>query len=130
MPFSLKVLEPSRIVVITPSGPISDLEYRETFHRELANRLSDSPIRVLWDSRLVARSESAEHVREMAELMRRNSGKLSGARVAIVAAQPADYGVTRMLDLLIDRLPFDLSVFSDFEEAIYWLRSGDEPDAA
>ena len=130
MPFSLKVLGPSRIVVITPSGPISDQEYRETFRRELANRLSDGPIRVLWDSRLVAKTESTEHVRGMVELMRHGAAKLAGARIAIVAERSAAYGMARMLDVLTEHLPFELSVFRDFKEAVDWLRTGDEPDAA
>jgi hypothetical protein len=130
MPFSLKVLEPWRIVVITPWGRISDQEHRETFHRELANRLSDGPIRVLWDSRLVAKAESTEHLRGMVELMRESAEKLAGARIAIMAERPTDYDMARLLDILTEELPFELSVFRDFKEAVDWLRSGDEPDAA
>ena len=63
---------------------------------------------------------SADAVRRLAEFNRIAERDLVGSRVAVVAAQPAVYGLARMYELLRDP-PYAVRVFKDLDKARLWL---------
>jgi len=65
---------------------------------------------------------SPERARERADRIVDVRRQLEAARIAVVVARPADYGVQRVLDaLIVDHVPFETAVFYSLEDARAWL---------
>jgi hypothetical protein len=68
------------------------------------------------------RSQVVTLVEHLATLRR----YFAGARWAVIVSKPASFGMMRMLGTMAERVPMEVHVFKDAEQAERWARSGTE----
>ena len=77
--------------------------------------------RVLSDHRGVVVASTPVQVAAILDRLGRRGGAFRGARCAVVVAQPASYGMMRMLATHAEQIPMTVQVFWDYDEASRWL---------
>ena len=84
---------------------------------------------VLWDfTEGTLAGISRDGLRELIERLRQFAGVRAGGRTALVVPKDVDYGIGRVLEVLIEmtEIPFRVRAFRDMAEATAWLGwSGD-----
>jgi hypothetical protein len=71
--------------------------------------------------RTAAGPPSKEHVYWLTDIFRRHRDILTPSRVAVIVANPATYGMFRMLQALNHEMPAKLNIFNSHVEAEQWL---------
>ncbi len=127
MPITYRI-EPSKNTVFTTiTGSVFDSDPVEYLSEVLAHpdyRLGSRGLVVCRDVDLGG--FSTEAIRRLVDFTRRSERDFEGSRIAVVAEQPAVYGLVRMYALLRDA-PYELRVFREIAQAETWL-AGDGPD--
>lgn len=83
---------------------------------------------VISDHRRISHPATRDQLERLTgrlESMRRH---FSGARWAVVTTNVASFGMMRMLQVMAERIPMQLQIFGDYEEAERWVTS--RPSAA
>jgi hypothetical protein len=80
-----------------------------------------SGLRSVMDFRTVTSFGKPSDIRKYFNLIFQYKEKLKGIRVAVVVSDDVAYGLTRMLQAHTDRLPLEIGVFRDIDEATTWL---------
>jgi len=84
---------------------------------------------VLWDARNSTPSDRTfADMSEMASQSEDFWEAMQGGRTAIVTASKVDFGMGRMYETLADRMPREIQVFMDYQEAVEWLTGGTSAD--
>lgn len=124
MPVSFSVEPRERRVYTVVTGPLFDAD----LIRNLSEVLEHPAYRPGFSTLVICRdvelgSFSNQALRRFVEFTRRAQDQLKGSRVAVVAPQPAVYGIGRMFQLL--RNPSNpFAVFHERAEAEAWLAAG------
>jgi hypothetical protein len=119
---TFQLLDDGAVIVTVLAGRVTDDEVAAYYQRP---EFVES--RALWievvDGRGVTDlAITPVGLRALARFMAANLDRLRGGKVAMVAASDATYGTFRMWELQREALPYDVSVFRDFEEAVKWVR--------
>ena len=123
MPVHFKIDTERRLVVATVFDEISDTDIVETLHSSVNDPDFEPGFNVLSDHTQVTRAITTEQVKLMVNHMESLSDRLAGARFAIITNSPASYGMMRMLSVFAKRVPMELQIFGDADEANRWLAS-------
>jgi len=123
MPVDFKIDTERRLVVATVFDEISDTDIIETLNSSVSDPDFEPGFNVLSDHTRITRPITTEQVKLMVGHMESLSDHLAGARWAIVTNSPASYGMMRMLSVFAERVPIELQVFRDADEANRWLAS-------
>jgi exopolyphosphatase/pppGpp-phosphohydrolase len=83
---------------------------------------------VLSDHRALVFPATAAQLEALVSHLTRYRAVFGGMRWAVVVGQPASFGMMRMLSVLAERIPIEVEVFTDPEEASRWL--GRHPTAS
>ena len=112
-----------RLVVLDVSGTLTLNEILDAIHRSVTDPAYQPGFGVLSDHTAVEEPLTPSQAREMAARLEELSASLGGSRWAVVTAQPASYGMIRMVSALVEPAGIDVRVFSSHEEAEAWLAS-------
>ena len=123
MPIHSKIDAERRLIVATVFDEISDTDIIEALNASISDPDFERGFNVLSDHTRIARVITTEQVNLMVDHMESLSDHLAGARWAIVTNSPASYGMMRMLSVFAKRVPLELQVFRDADEANKWLAS-------
>jgi hypothetical protein len=123
MPVDFKIDTERRLIVATVFDEISDTDIIETLNSSISDPDFEPGFNVLSDHTRITRPITTEQVKLMVGHMESLSDHLAGARWAIVTNSPASYGMMRMLSVFAERVPIELQVFRDADEANRWLAS-------
>ncbi len=123
MPVDFKIDTGPRLIVATVFGEISDTDIVEALNASVSDPDFEPGFNVLSDHTRITRPITTEQVKLMVDHMESLSNHLAGARWAIVTKSPASYGMMRMLSVFAKRVPLELQVFRDADEANKWLAS-------
>jgi hypothetical protein len=123
MPVDFKIDTERRLIVATVFDEISDTDIIEALHSSVSDPGFEPGFNVLSDHTRITRPITTEQVKLMVGHMESLSDHLAGARWAIVTNSPASYGMMRMLSVFAERVPIELQVFRDADEANRWLAS-------
>ena len=78
--------------------------------------------RRLYDARQAGFNFSADETRAFAEEVEGNPlYDVAGMRVAFVVSRDLDFGISRMIQILCDDMPFQADTFRSIEEAERWV---------
>jgi hypothetical protein len=123
MPVDFKIDAARRLIVATVFDEISDTEIIEALTSSLNDPDFERGFNVLSDHTRITQAITTEQVKLLVNHMESLSDHLAGARWAIVTNSPASYGMMRMLSVFAERVPIELRVFRDADEANRWLAS-------
>jgi hypothetical protein len=123
MPVDFKIDTERRLIVATVFDEISDTDIIETLNSSISDPDFEPGFNVLSDHTRITRPITTEQVKLMVGHMESLSDRLAGARWAIVTNSPASYGMMRMLSVYAERVPVELQIFRDTDEANQWLAS-------
>ncbi len=123
MPVDFKIDTERRLIVATVFDEISDTDIIEGLHSSVSDPGFEPGFNVLSDHTRITRPITTEQVKLLVGHMESLSDHLAGARWAIVTNSPASYGMMRMLSVFAERVPMELQVFRDADEANQWLVS-------
>ena len=121
MPITFSLEASKKTVFTTVTGPLLDgdpVVYLSDVLNHPAYRPGFSALIVCKNVALGSFSTAA--VRRLAQFSREAEKELRDSRVAIVADQPAVYGIARMYQILRDP-PYEVQVFRELLEAEAWL---------
>lgn len=76
---------------------------------------------ILSDHTQIGEPLTPDQAREMVQLIGTMQESFAGARWAVVATQPASYGMARMFSVLAREIPVYVEVFPTLEEALAFL---------
>ena len=120
MPLTYTINAETGLVTLRYDGSVDFEEWTNQMHALLADPKYQTGSGLLVDRRL-AGAPSAAFVRRLVGFLRDHSEELSGARVAMLVAEPASYGMARMLQAFAAELPMQIEVFREMDEAEKWL---------
>ena len=78
---------------------------------------------ILSDHTQITEPITSEQLQQMASHLKAQSHLLAGSRWAVVATQPASYGMMRVWSVLAEQVPLEVHVFDALEDAEQWLAS-------
>ena len=79
----------------------------------------------LFDMRTATSSDiSTSQMRSLVALIEQRRRHPGPSRWAIVASRDIDFGAARMFEVFADKIPTDICVFRDIDEAKQWLAKG------
>lgn len=97
----------------------------EQLLRRVISFLTEEPTRfVLWDFRAGSlASLGSEDLKNIVEQGKQFADSRKGGRTAIVCSTDLDFGLSRMFQVYAEtsHVPFEISVFRNFDEAGAWL---------
>jgi hypothetical protein len=130
MPLELRYDGEKRILCVTVDGNVRVDEFDVVIRRIVSSNDYPPNVPTLWDVRSVRVRLDAESVRAqggetqfllaMIE-MRKRYPERGNAKLAIVVPNDFRFGMSRMYEILSDRLPQSIMVFRDYAEAEQWL---------
>jgi hypothetical protein len=109
-------------VVVVFSDPYTIKESERAMREIYARADLHRPLRILVDARASAPPDST-FVRTATVFWREHMNDMIGARLAVVVATPAQFGMARMTEIITEDMPFDVTVWRDWDDAEQWLRS-------
>lgn len=89
-----------------------------------ADEAGEPGYNILSDHRLVGEPATRPQLEALVTHLRRLQHFFAGARWAIVATSPASFGMMRMLEVLAERVPMAVRVFTGMAGAEQWARTG------
>ena len=79
----------------------------------------------LFDMRAATSSDaSTSQMRSLVALIEQRRRNPGPSRWAIVVSRDVDFGLSRMFEVFADKIPTDICVFRDIDEAKQWLAEG------
>jgi hypothetical protein len=81
---------------------------------------------VVSDHREIGEPATREQVESLVEHIAALHRYYAGARWAVIVSRPASFGMMRMLESMAERVPMEVRVFKDADDAEWWARSGTE----
>lgn len=123
MPIRQRVEPHRRRVEATIFGEVTITDILEAISSSVADPEFQPGFNVLFDHTQITKVITTEQVEEMVEHLDSLSESMAGARWAVVTSLDASCGMMRMLSVLAERVPMEVGVFRNAEEAKGWLRS-------
>lgn len=125
MPIEYRI-DPSHFWVrINVVGPTADDELLAVAKQILDDPMFPSAPRISCDSRKRENVASFRMVLETQSLLRQCKTSLRDARCAMIASNPASFGMQRVFAARAESVSFEARAFADEEQATRWLLEGD-----
>jgi len=135
IPVSYRVDESTGFVLSRASEIVTGRDLTTYLSALLTDPTIPRPLRDLNDLRAVERFDvEPDAIRRLVSIAEAHPEQIRGAKLAVVAVNEIVYGMSRMLELLMDSSPVaeklrergaygEMNVFRDIEEARSWLLS-------
>jgi len=105
------------LVNVKMTGPVGAGEFLSVLQRVLSLPEFHPGMRILVDMLEHVHQVTGDDMKTIAAVLLQKGEAMLGTEVAVVVSRPVSYGMTRMLQALIEDAPFRLSVFYSMEEA-------------
>jgi hypothetical protein len=125
MPISYRIESPSGVILIDVVGEVPIEAYSDLWEELMADERISSGPRILADFRKVEVRRTGAEVRSVAATVQRFRAFAAGGRMAVIADQPASFGLARMYETLVEPTAFEVRVFRDPDEARAWIDPAD-----
>ena len=126
MPLSYTIDTERGIVRITAEGTPSIGDQAKLASQWMRDPAYRKGMPILLDNRLRTEPSDRTHVTEVAQHTARSPELLKGTRCAVVVANDAEFGMTRMFGSLSEERPLVTKPFRDIPSAEHWLTNGDD----
>ena len=122
MPIEIQAYESKKLTICIASG---ELTFEDVSNAIESFYESTPTLNVLWDlSSTTTTNVTTGQVHQISELLERLRKSRKGGKTALVSPADITYGLSRMLQMLLDLtgdpLPVELRVFRDRKEAMQW----------
>ena len=128
MPITYDIDTERRLALTKVSGEFTADDIREAISGAVADPRFEPGFDILSDHTEITRAISPQQVRQMVAHLSTLSRPLGQSRMAVVANQPASYGMIRMLSVYAEEVPLEIGVFATRAEALDWLGRPADPE--
>jgi hypothetical protein len=122
MPITHVVDTERRVLVFAVTGTVSTAEMLAAVDAAVAG-VDAGRYRVLSDHRGLTTPSTTAQLEALIAHLTKFRAIFGGSRWAVVVAQPASFGMMRMLSVLAERIPIRVEVFTDLAAAQAWLET-------
>ena len=123
MPIAASIDADAGIVTLTFTGVTSF----DVWERTIATVIADPAYRVgmcfVSDRRLATDIMTKDYINRVVDYLSRYGAKFVGCGWALVADDPADFGMTCMGATFAERTPVEVRAFQSMDGALAWLRA-------
>lgn len=121
---SYRIDADDRIVYVTWATANNYRDWTKGIKVAFADPAFETGFNVLSDRRAEAASAtpSTEDIKEFARFIIDHKDRFGSCKIATVVSNTSNYGMARMLSLLAEKTNIQWEVFTDYEEALDWLR--------
>ena len=123
MPIEHRVDQDRGVIAATFTGPMPLSEVIENIERVLKNLDGQSCKGVLSDVQGLEHQATSDDIKRVSDLIASYSDTVRGLKLALVVSEPVMYGMMRMLQARLDRVPLDVGVFYEMDDAEHWLET-------
>ena len=123
MPVHFKYNVDNKLLYGTIEGQIGIDELRDALGKITTSTEFPPNVNALWDLRNLDFSRLNADFGEAIISAREENSKRGNSKIALIAEDDLDYGMSRMYQMLSDNLPQKISVFRDTDIAENWLLS-------
>lgn len=116
-------VRPDGILVLERWGTLSISEEEINLQERLKDPLVFPGMRVLVNALRVEPADSVNLIRHLAGIARATAAKLDCGAVALLVKSEVEYGMARMYMTLTEVEHPNTQIFTDYEEALAWLKA-------
>lgn len=121
MPIEISIDREHDLIRRRISGAVSMGEMIASFEDMLGHRDYQPGMNELTDVRDHDHQTTGDDVRRVADAIKKHSGFTGNVKLAVVVSRTVSYGMTRMLQMLLDETPWEVTIFEKLDEAERWL---------
>ena len=125
-----KKMFPTASTLTRAEGVVTQAERVETVMAWMTDPLFRPDLDTICDFSEAQSTPTMAELRELAGLVGRYTDYVGNARLAIVASKAITFVVAQEFASMAKRIPLEVRVFSDREEAVSWLRPPEESSRA
>ena len=126
MPITFRIDRPARLIRAAVRGDFTAAEMLATV---TAAAVQAGPgFAVLSDHREIGEPATREQIEQLVEHLAALQRHFAHARWAVIVSKPASFGMMRMLEMMVERVPMTVRVFVDAERAERWARGDTSPE--
>jgi hypothetical protein len=130
MPFTYTIDPNAGLLMARAQGVVTQAEYVETVMAWMTDPLFRPDLDTICDFSEVQSTPTMAELRELAGLVARYTDYVGNARLAMVASKAITFVVAQEFASMAKRIPMEVRVFSDREDALSWLRPPDQASRA
>jgi hypothetical protein len=130
MPFTYTIDPKVGLLIVLAKGVVTQAERVETVMAWMTDPLFRPDLDTICDFSEAQSTPTMAELRELAGLVARYTDYVGNARLAIVASKAITFVVAQEFASMAKRIPLDVRVFSDREEALSWLRPPEQASRA
>ena len=120
VPVTASIDAARRLVTLRFSGDTTYDEWKPVMDDVLANVNYVAGMCILSDRREAATVPSTEHIRALVDYLSRHAASFTGCGIALVARSDAEYGMSRMAEMLSEVTGVRVRAFRTPEDALAW----------
>jgi hypothetical protein len=130
MPFTYTIDPKAGLLLVRAEGVVTQAERVETVMAWMTDPLFRPDLDTICDFSEAQSTPTMAELRELAGLVSRYADYVGNARLAIVASKAITFVVAQEFASMAKRIPLEVQVFSDREEALSWLRPPEQASRA
>jgi hypothetical protein len=121
MPIEVSIDRKRDLVRRRISGEVSTDDMIRSFEETLRHPEYQPGMNELTDIRDHVHQTTGEDIRKVADTLKERGGFTGNVQHAIVVSRTVSYGLSRMLQMLMDDTPWEVAIFENPGEAERWL---------
>lgn len=130
MPVTYRFEPEANLTIVTMSGPVGFDDLAGAFLERLGHPDHRPGMNILLDGRDAVLEFSADDIRRLVLLFeQKRDERGAGIRFAMASHQDLTFALGRMYEAYAVRLPEQVRVFRDFDDAMRWVTSSGQPGA-
>jgi SpoIIAA-like len=122
MPFTYTIDPKVGLLIVRAEGVVTQAERVETVMAWMTDPLFRPDLDTICDFSEAQSTPTMAELRELAGLAGRYTAYVGNARLAIVTSKAITFVVAQEFASMAKRIPLEVRVFADREEALSWLR--------
>ena len=130
MPAEFAIDKSNDILLRKVSGEVSPGEIMASLAESISHPDYHPGMRSLIDMRGFVSKSKYTDIRQLAGFLSEHVDAIKGMQAAVVVSRVVDYGLTRMMQALVDSPDFSIAVFYDIDEAKKWLGAVSSPETS
>jgi hypothetical protein len=130
MPFTYTIDPKAGLLLVRAEGVVTQAERVETVMAWMTDPLFRPDLDTICDFSEAQSTPTMAELRELAGLVSRYTDYVGNVRLAIVASNAITFVVAQEFASMAKRIPLEVRVFSDCEEALSWLRPPEQASRA
>jgi hypothetical protein len=125
MPLSYRIDPVAGLILIDGDGPITQAERLEALRTMFDDPDFRPGLNTLCDVSTAVSLPTMAEIREVVDVISRNSQAIGRKKMALVISNPTMFGVARQFVAMADQTPLQIQIFSTREAGLAWLQGRD-----